>query len=161
MVPGFNWLTHYNPLIDWVLGCITFCPQLLDPSSPTPTSSARAAKLPLQNSTSPKPSVSAPRVSLISAATFVYACKLPGAQSFMIHLSDTSISAWSTSISNEVPNLSHILEEYHDFADVFSKAKANTLALYCPYNLHINLEEGASPPVGAMYSLSQSELITL
>ena len=48
---------------------------------------------------------------------------------------------------------SHIL-----LMDVFNKAKADTLAPHRPYDLKINLEEGASPPVGAMYSLSQSEL---
>ena len=161
VVLGFNWLTHYNPLIDWVLGRITFRPQLLDPSCPTPTSSARAAQLPLQNSASPKPSASAPRISLIGAAAFVCACKLPGAQSFRIHLSNPSVSTHSTSVSDKVPNLSHIPELYHDYADIFSKAKADTLAPHRPYDLQINLEEGASPPVGAMYSLSQSELLAL
>ena len=91
----------------------------------------------------------------------VRACKLLGAQSFRIHLSDPSISARSTSVSNEVPNISHIPEEYHNYADVFSKAKADTLAPHCPYDLQINLEEGASPLVGAVYSLSQSKLVAL
>ena len=161
MVLGFNWLTRYNLLIDWVLGRVVFCPQLLDPSCPTLMSSARAAKLPPQDSASPKPSDSALRVSIIGAAAFACACKLPGAQSFRIHLSDLSVSAHSTSVSDEAPDLSHIPEEYHDFADVFSKAKADTLAPHHPYDLHIDLEDSASPLVGAVYSLSQSELSAL
>ena len=152
-------------MIDWVLGSITFRPQLLDPSYPTLTSSARAAKLPSQtpsvSTENTKPSGSVPQVSLISAATFVCACKLPGAQSFRLHLSDTSISANSASVSDEAPNLSHIPKEYHDFTDVFNKAKADTLAPHQPYDLKINLEEGLAPPIGAMYSLSQSKLQTL
>ena len=98
---------------------------------------------------------------MIGAAAFVRACKLPGAQSFRLHLSDTSVSAKSASVSDEAPDLSHIPKEYHDYADVFSKAKADTLAPHRPYDLKINLEEGTSPPIGTMYSLSQSELGTL
>jgi len=58
-------------------------------------------------------------------------------------------------------DLSCILEEYHEFADVFSKAKANTLALHWPYDLKINLEEGSNPPFGLIYSMSPSELQSL
>ena len=89
------------------------------------------------------------------------ACKLPGAQRFKIHLSDLSVSGKSAVVSDETPDLSHIPEDYHDFADVFNKAKADTLAPHRPYDLKINLEEGASPPVGVMYSLSQLELQVL
>ena len=165
VVLGFNWLTRYNSLIDWVLGSITFRPQLLDPSYPTLTSSAWTAKLPSQTLSvsmeNTEPSGSVPQVSLINAAAFVRACKLPGAQSFRLHLSDTSISANSASVSDKAPDLFHIPKEYHDFADVFNKAKADTLAPHRPYDLKINLEEGLAPPIGAMYSLSQSELQTL
>ena len=55
----------------------------------------------------------------------------------------------------------NVPEEYHEFADVFSKAKAGSLAPHHPYDLKINLEEGASPPINPMYSLSQSKLTTL
>ena len=165
VVLGYNWLTRYNPMIDWVLGRITFRPQLLDPSFPSLTSSARAAKLLPQNpSTSdkaPKPPDSAPCISLIGAATFMHACKLPGTQSFRIHLSDTSLSAKSASVSDKAPDLSLIPEEYHDYADVFDKAKSMQLAPHRPYDLKIDLEEGASPPIVPMYPLSQVELKTL
>ena len=56
---------------------------------------------------------------------------------------------------------SHIPKEYHDFTDVFNKAKADTLAPHWPYDLKINLEEGLAPLIGAIYPLSQSELQTL
>ena len=158
MVLGYNWLTRYNLMIDWVLGHITFCPQLLDLSFLSLMSSARAAKLLPQNpSTSdeaPKPSDPAPHISLIGAATFMHACKLLGMQSFRIHLSDTSLSTKSASVSDEAPNLSLIPEEYHDYVDVFDKAKSMQLALHCPYDLKIDLEEGASPPIVLMYPLS-------
>jgi hypothetical protein len=49
-------------------------------------------------------------------------------------------------------------EDYHKFADVF---RTNTLALHRPYNLQINLEDGAQPPVGTIYSLLQVKLESL
>jgi len=36
----------------------------------------------------------------------------------------------------------------------FSKTKAEVLAPHHSYNLQINLEKGAQPPVGPIYSLS-------
>ena len=167
VVLGYNWLTCYNLMIDWVLGRITFRPQLLDPLFLSLTSSARAAKLLPQNPSAsdktPKPSFSdsALRISLIGAAAFMRACKLPGTQSFRIHLSDTSLSAKSASVSDEAPDLSLIPEEYHDYVDVFDKAKSMQLDPHCPYDLKIDLEEGASPPIVPMYPLSQVELKTL
>jgi hypothetical protein len=55
----------------------------------------------------------------------------------------------------------HVPEVYHEFADVFSKVRADTLAPHRPYDIKINLEEGASPPIGPIYSLSASELKAL
>ena len=81
-------------------------------------------------------------------------------QTFLIHLSDISVSANSTSVSEEALGLSNVPKEYHNFADIFSKAKVENLALHRPYDLKINLEEGTSPPIVLMY-LSQSELEVL
>ena len=55
----------------------------------------------------------------------------------------------------------HVPEHYHDFADIFSKVSADTLAPHRSYDLKINLEDGTSPPLGPIYSLSVSELQSL
>ena len=85
LVLGYNWLTHYNPLIYWVLGSTTFHPQLLEKSNPPLMSFARSAQLPLHQppySNALPSSTPALTVSIINSATFLCACKLPGAQSF-------------------------------------------------------------------------------
>ena len=57
----------------------------------------------------------------------------------------------------KAPDLSKIPSKYHEFAGIFSKTKAEVLAPHHPYNLKINLEEGAQPSIGSIYSLSVSE----
>jgi len=82
-------------------------------------------------------------------------------------------NSWAPTISNYVfvfwtfrltpwkiagtPDLSNVLSEYHEFANVFSKTKAETLSPHRPYDLKINLEEGTQPLVSPIYSLLASE----
>ncbi|KAJ3566498.1 hypothetical protein NP233_g6971 [Leucocoprinus birnbaumii] len=86
---------------------------------------------------------------------------LPGSVNFCLNVSSSSTSAASAWVSNDSVDLSKVPEEYHGFADVFSKTCANTLALHRSYDLKINLEEGSQPPVGTIYSLSSSKLEAL
>ena len=59
-------------------------------------------------------------------------------------------------------NLSFVPKDYHKYADVFSKGKADTLPPHCPsVDLKIDIEDGALPPPGRMYSLSTTELEAL
>src|SRR5260221_7844760 len=56
--------------------------------------------------------------------------------------------------------LSGVPQEYHEFRNVFSGEKANVLAPHQPYDLKINLEEGAKPFHRPVYSLLPPELVT-
>ena len=68
---------------------------------------------------------------------------------------------WALTISNsvfaETLDLSNVLSKYHEFADVFSKTKAEVLTPHHPYDFKTNLEESAQPLVGPIYSLLASE----
>jgi len=66
------------------------------------------------------------------------------------------IQTKSIIISKKI-DLSTIPEEYHEYADVFSKSKAETLIPHHPYNLRIDLEKDFHPLVGTIYSLSKFE----
>jgi len=61
----------------------------------------------------------------------------------------------------ENQDLSNIPKDYWQFADVFCKQKAKSLPSHRPYDLAIQIEEGANPPLGPIYSLSAIELQTL
>src|SRR5258708_30308418 len=54
-----------------------------------------------------------------------------------------------------------ILIDYHEFHEVFSGIKADTLLPHQPYNLQISLEEGAKLFHGPISSLSPPELTAL
>ena len=101
-----------------------------------------------------------PNITIIGAAAFLCASKLPGSHNFELCLCSLDIQANSTKLA-EAPDLSNVSSEYHEFADIFSKTKAEVLSPHHPYDLKINLEEGAQPPVGPIYSLSASEQETL
>ena len=97
-----------------------------------------------------------PNITIIGAAAFLRASKLPGSHNFELCLCSLDIQANSTKLA-EAPDLSNVSSEYHEFADIFSKTKAEVLSPHHPYDLKINLEESAQPLVGSIYSLSASE----
>ena len=102
-----------------------------------------------------------PHVSLINAATFVHACKLEGSTWFQIQLCPSDTAKGRSSSTSTPPDLSIVPPEYRNYADVFSKVKASELPPHRNYNLKIDLEEGTSPPLGTLYSLSPVELCAL
>jgi len=164
LVLGHSWLTHYNPLIDWVSGSISFPPPSLlqSPASVPPVETLvnllfSPAENPLQFTPS-ETSLSNPKrphITIISAPALLWASWLSGSKIFALQFCST-IQAKSTAISEKI-DLSSILEEYHKYADVFSKSKAETLAPHRPYDLWIDLEKDSHPLVGTIYSLSKFE----
>ena len=97
-----------------------------------------------------------PNIAIIGATVFLHASKLLGSHNFELYLYSLDIQANSAKLA-ETPDLSNVPSEYHKFANIFSKTKAEVLPPHHLYDLKINLEEGAQPPVSSIYSLSASE----
>ena len=150
---GHNWLTCFNPLIDWVLGSITFCSLLQTDSLTSPETVALA---PISSETlTPLTLLVALKVSFVNTAAFAHLSKMDNTQVYQLFLSNKSTP------DDALVNMTGVPSDYHDFTNIFSKTCACTPAPHRPYNLKIELEEGTSPPFGPIYSLSQSELKSL
>ena len=92
----------------------------------------------------------------IGATAYLWASNLLGSNNFELCLCSSDIQVNSTKLT-ETSDLSNVSSKYHKFADIFSKTKAEVLASYHSYDFWINLEEGAQPLVGSIYSLSASK----
>ena len=153
---GHNWLTRYNPTIDWVLGQISFRTNLNKPLNPRYPLARHAIAI---DTTTPKPpkyphEFAPPPVSFINAAVFSLLCKRSDTRTYHLDISAPEVSARSASEGTDKPP---IPEVYSDFTDIFSKAKAGSLAPHRPYDLKIVTPDGVVPPHSHMYSLSETE----
>ena len=86
---------------------------------------------------------------------------MEGSVTFQLNIAPSDIKGRAANLNSESVDMETIPESYWDLSDVFSKAKADTLAPHQPYDLKIALEDGATPPQPPIYSLSNSELGTL
>src|SRR5258708_8283471 len=95
-------------------------------------------------------------ICMVSTLTMTKLCKDLGTPMFVISMADLILlQATATNTLDSIP------DEYHDFRDIFSGEKAGTLAPHRPYDLQINIEEGAKPIHRPIYSLSPPELMAL
>ena len=97
-----------------------------------------------------------PNIAIIGTVAFLHALKLLGFHNFKLCFCSLDIQANSTKYA-KAAELSNVPSKHHKFANVFNKTKAEVLTPHCPYDLKINLEEGAQPPVGPIYSLLASK----
>jgi hypothetical protein len=89
LVLGHNWLSHYNPLIDWVKSSITFCtskhasliplsshPRILNSvlPEPTPTLNPVPLSIPSISKTPDCPRLATPSIEFVSHSKFMRAC---------------------------------------------------------------------------------------
>src|SRR5258705_6675104 len=95
-------------------------------------------------------------ICMVSTVTMTKLCKDPGTSTFVI--STTNLNP-SQVTATEI--LDSILAKYHEFHNIFSGEKVGTLTPHRPYDLQINVEEGAKPIHGPIYSLSPPELTAL
>ena len=101
---------------------------------------------------------SLPFILFVNVIAYHWACQLPGSISFQLVQPSAMLC---TSTVSDMPDLSTVPTQYHDFANVFSKLKADSLLPHHLYDLKIPLEEGSQPPLGPIYSLSPLELEAL
>lgn len=101
-------------------------------------------------------------ISIINVTTYERLCQKKGNTTFQINLVlEQKNSARASCINPLDVDLSNILHDYHQFADVFSKQGAKKLPQHCLFDLSIQIESEKKLSLGLIYSLSSLELQTL
>ena len=155
LVLGLDWLRSRNPLVDWKSGEVA--PRPKDSSPLTSHSAAPSAAFVsgAASATSAPPDSSSVDIALSSKAEFLEFledndCVLAA----QISLSDSDFVLTPDDLDKV---RSQLPPEYQDFADIFSKSKAEALPPHRPYDHSIPLAPDAKIPFGPTYRLSEIE----
>src|SRR5258707_756968 len=161
IVLGYDWLVRHNPSIDWAETKVVFPGTVKAPERPSVPTSSKF------------------NIQLVLAKTISRLCREPGNSVYCLdHHSEVEVDKTSPHLTSPhskptselhsvhtstlaLDSMGRIPVEYHEFHEVFSGTKANTLPPHRPYDLQISLEEGAKPFHGPIYSLSPPELTAL
>ena len=155
LVLGHNWLTQHNPVINWKEGTLSL--PSIGPRLPVPTTQPTYPDTALYKDSQP----ATPHISFVNAVVYQRACKEEGAIAYQLAPDLIGPKAQAVSVNSNPIELKNLPEEYHNFADVFSKLKSKLLPEHRPYDLSIQIEGKQTPPLGPIYSLSALELQTL
>jgi hypothetical protein len=124
-------------------------------SIPVPNTISTSDPIPNNSGTSP-----VPLISLVSAEAFMRSMQSEEAQCSSI-LAHKPLKPDPPDKPKFNPDLKYVPEVYHEFADVFSRQKADTLPPHQDCDLKIKIDEGAKIQAGPIYPLSEFELKTL
>src|SRR5260221_1394271 len=161
IVLSYDWLVHHNPSIDWAETKVVFPGTMKAPERPSIPASSKFD------------------IQMVSAKTISRLCHEPSNYKYCLdHHSNVEVNKafpHSTTPHSEPTSELHSVHtstlaldsmgtipvDYHEFHEVFSGTKADTLPPHQPYNLQISLEEGSKPFHRPIYSLSPPELAAL
>lgn len=150
LILGKPWLDHHNPHIDWPTNKISFV---------SDTCKHRClGKFPERRKE--------PLISIVSAQKFISLLTSRQQPVLLGSATQNELSEGANhlgAVSSEPPDSPEpeLPAEYKDFSELFSKKAADKIPDHKPWDHHIPLEPGTSPPFGPIYGLSESELKVL
>src|SRR5258708_5994595 len=161
VVLSYGWLVHHNPSIDWAETKVVFPGSMKAPEGP---SAPVKPEFNIQFVSAKNISCLChkPRNSIYCLEHHSIMEEVTALPQVLTHHSKTPSNSYHAHNSSlNLDPMNGIPIDYHEFHEVFSGIKADTLPPHQPYDLQISLEEGAKLFHGPIYSLSPPELTAL
>lgn len=146
-------------------------PSLSNPSTPLPSTLPSTCSQSSSTSDQGSSENSHIQINFVNSAAFALLAKNKENQAFLLpnHMLDQLDSINISDLSTSPPEMkdeaeyietlkSKLLEKFHEYLDVFSKASADDLPPNRSYDHNIDTKEGSVPPFGPIYPLSEPEL---
>ena len=138
LVLGLSWLEMVNPDIDWKKQKLTYSAVVSHKLLEHPRNNPKSCRYQAQGSEIKVPL-------MVGARAFMRAAK-----------NGKTFAIYATPLPSPTQGPAKLPAQYEEFQDVFEKKNADTLPQHRPYDCGIELQEGAQPPFGPIYSLSQN-----